>query len=106
MNAYIDENGIIEIEISEENEDVLKAFTIRASGKRLRRLKGGAAYNITQHLNCDNDVGFLQIPNSLSILWCLYFDFNENGIKDLVKSSFSSPFALRLAIFNLKIADS
>ena len=34
VNAYsgiIDENGSIDIEISEENGDILQAFTIRAS---------------------------------------------------------------------------
>ena len=42
VNAYIgtiDENGSIEIEISEEHGDILQAFTIRANRKRLRTLK-------------------------------------------------------------------
>jgi hypothetical protein len=71
VNAYfgtIDENGSIEIEISEEHEEILQAFTIRASRKRLRRLKEVAAYNGAQHLNSDEEVEILQIPNSLKKL--------------------------------------
>ena len=90
VNAYIgtiDENGSIEIEISEEHEDILQAFTIRASRKRLRRLKEVAAYNVAQHLNCDEEVDILQIPNSLKKLVRQFvikfsgdyiFDLNEN----------------------------
>ena len=90
VNAYIgtiDENGSIEIEISEEHGDILQAFTIRASRKRLRRLKEVAAYNVAQHLNCDEEVDILQIPNSLKKLVRQFvikfsgdyiFDLNEN----------------------------
>ena len=81
------ENGSIEIEISEENGDILQAFTIRASRKRLRRLKEVAAYNVAQHLNCDEEADNLQIPNSLKKLVRQFvikfsgdyiFDLNEN----------------------------
>jgi hypothetical protein len=71
VNAYIgniDENGSIEIEISEEHGDILQAFTISTSRKLLRRLKEVAAYNVAQHLNCDEEVNILQIPNSLKKL--------------------------------------
>ena len=90
VNAYIgtiDENGSIEIEISEEYGDILQAFTIRASRKRLRRLKEVTAYNVAQHLNCDEEVDILQIPNSLKKLVRQFvikfsgdyiFDLNEN----------------------------
>ena len=90
MNAYIgtiDENGSIEIDISEEHGDILQAFTIRANRKRLRRLKEVAAYNVAQHLNCDEEVDILQIPNSLKKLVRQFvikfsgdyiFDLNEN----------------------------
>jgi hypothetical protein len=57
VDAYvetIDENGDIEVEISESNDDILQAFTIRA--KKMRRLKDVAAYNVAQYLRCDSDV--------------------------------------------------
>ena len=35
----IDENGNIEIEITENNDFILQSFTVKASRKKLRRLK-------------------------------------------------------------------
>ena len=49
IDAYIeniDENGNLEIGLSENNENIFHSFTIRASRKRLRRLKEIAAYNV------------------------------------------------------------
>ena len=66
----------------------------RASRKWFIRLKEEAAYNVVQHLNCDEDVGILQIPNSLKKLVRQFvitfsgdyiFDLKENWNKDLVK---------------------
>ena len=48
----IDENGKIEVEISESNDDIWRAFTIRATVKKLRRLKDVAAQNVAQYLIC------------------------------------------------------
>ena len=64
----VDENGNIEIEISENNEHVLQSFTVRARRKRLRTLKEIAAYNVAQHLSSDSDVGYLNVPQTLHIL--------------------------------------
>ena len=54
IDAYIeniDETGNIDIGISENNEYIFQSFTIRASRKRLRRLKEKAAYNVGQCLS-------------------------------------------------------
>ena len=58
----------MEVLISEDNRDTLQAFTIRASRKWLRRMKAVAAHNVAQNIKCDNDVDFLQIPNSFTKL--------------------------------------
>ena len=39
----IDENGNVEIVLSEDNDYILQSFTLRASRKSLRRLKDIAA---------------------------------------------------------------
>ena len=66
FNSYVGTfaNENIEIEISEDNEDILQVFTIRANKKRIRRLKEGADYNVAQYVSCDSDVDCLQIPKS------------------------------------------
>ena len=83
----IDENGNIEIELSESTEDLLQAFTIRAKRKKLRSLKEVAAYNVAQYLTCHSDVEDLQVPISLRKLVKQFvitfsgdyiFDMNEN----------------------------
>ena len=63
-----DENGNIEIELSESTDELLQAFTIRAKRKKLRSLKDVAAYDIAQCLSCNSDVEDLQIPISLKKL--------------------------------------
>ena len=83
----IDENGNIEIELSESTDELLQAFTIRAKRKKLRSLKDVAAYNVAQYLSCHSDVEDLQVPISLKklvepfvITFSGYyiFDLNEN----------------------------
>ena len=64
----IDENGNIEIELSESTDELLQAFTIRATRKKLRSLKDVAAYNVAQYLSCHSDVEDLQVPISLKKL--------------------------------------
>jgi hypothetical protein len=61
----INENGNIEVEISESNDDILQDFTIRAKRKKIRRLKDVAAYNVAQYLSCHSDVEDLEVPISL-----------------------------------------
>ena len=83
----IDENGDIEIELSESTDELLQAFTIRAKRKKLRSLKDVAAYNVAQYLSCHSDVEDLQVPISLKKLVKPFvitfsgdyiFDLNEN----------------------------
>ena len=83
----IDENGNIEVELSETTDEFLQAFTIRAKRKKLRRLKDVAAYNVAQYLSCHSDVEDLQLPISLrklvkpfviTISGDYIFDLNEN----------------------------
>ena len=64
----IDKNGNIEIEITENNAYILQSFTVKASRKRLKRLKEVAAYNVGQCLDCENDAEFLNLPKTLEIL--------------------------------------
>jgi hypothetical protein len=68
VDAYvktIDEKGNIDVEISENNDDILQAFTIRAKRKKMKRLKNVAAYNVAQYLSCHIDVEDLEVPISL-----------------------------------------
>ena len=83
----IDENGNIEIELSESSDELLQAFTLRAKRKKLRSLKDVAAYNVGQCLSCHSDVEDLQVPISLRKLVETFvikfsgdyiFDLNEN----------------------------
>ena len=71
IDAYIeniDENGNLEIGLSENNENIFQSFTIRASRKRLRRLKEIAAYNVGQCLSSDSDIEYLNLPHTLDVL--------------------------------------
>ena len=88
VDAYvetIDENGNIEVEISESNDDILQAFTIRAKRKKMRRSKDVAAYNVAQYLSCHSDVEDLEVslrklvrPFVITISGDYIFDLNEN----------------------------
>ncbi len=69
FNWAINENGYIEIELSESTDELLQAFTIRAKRKKLRSLKDVAAYNVAQYLSCHRDVEDLQVPISLKKLF-------------------------------------
>ena len=64
----IDENGNVEIILSEDYEYILQSFTLRASRKRLRRLKDITAYNVGQCLVCESDVDHIILPQTLQIL--------------------------------------
>ena len=46
----IDDNGNMEIMITEDAKNRLKDFTVKARRRRLRRLKDIAAFNLAQHL--------------------------------------------------------
>ena len=60
----LDDEVNIEIKISEDNEDILQAFTINANRKRIWRLKEVAAYNDAQYISqYISHVDCLQPPN-------------------------------------------
>ena len=61
----IDENGNIEIAITEETEDIFQGFIVKAKRKRLRRLQDIAAFNLAQHLVSEAEVKSLNIPKTL-----------------------------------------
>ena len=64
----IDENGNIEIDITENNANILQSFTVKASRIKLKRLKEVAAYNVGQCLCCEHDVNLLNLPKILEKL--------------------------------------
>ena len=75
MDAYgepIDENGNIDVEISESNDDILQGFRIRAKWKKFNKLKDVAAYKVAQYISCDRDVKDLRVPISLRKLVKLF----------------------------------
>ena len=61
----IDENGNIEITVTEDTEDIFQGFTVKAKRKRLRRLQDIAAFNLAQHLVSEVEVESLNIPQTL-----------------------------------------
>ena len=78
LNAYdsyiemIDDNGNIEIVIIENSGEIIQSFTLKVKRKRLRRLKEIAAFNVTQHLQSEDDVDSLNIPKTLKPLVKLF----------------------------------
>ena len=70
IDAYIeniDENGNLEIGLSENNEYIFQNFTIRASRKRLRRLTEISAHNVVQCLSCESDIGHFNLSQTLYV---------------------------------------
>ena len=62
------ENDIdLEIGLSEINEFGFQSFTIKASRKRLRRLKEIAAYNVQQCLSSYCDIEHLKLAQILDV---------------------------------------
>ena len=64
----IDGNENVEMVLTEDDEYILQSFTLRASRRRLRRLKDIAAYNVGQCLVCESDVDHIILPQTLQIL--------------------------------------
>ena len=59
-------------------------FTIRASRKRLRRLKEIAAYNVGECLSSDSDIEHLNLPQTLNVLIKKFINtYSEDCINDL-----------------------
>ena len=64
----IDDNGNMEIMITEDTKDMLQGFTVKARRRRLRRLKDIAAFNLAQHLASEDEIESLNIPESVKPL--------------------------------------
>ena len=60
----IDENGNMEITITEDTEDIFQGFIVKAKRKRLRRLQDIAAFNLAQHVVSEAEVESLNIPQN------------------------------------------
>ena len=61
----IDENGNIEITLTECKDSMFQGFIAKATRKRFRRLHEIAAFNLAQHLVSETDVESLNIPKTL-----------------------------------------
>ena len=61
----IDENGNIEIVITEHKDGMFQGFIVKAKRKRLRRLREIAAFNLAQHLVSETNAESLIIPKTL-----------------------------------------
>ena len=87
FEAYIeniDENGNILIEITENNDFILQSFTVKASRKKLKRLKKVAAYNVGQCLCSEHYVNWLNLPKTLEKLVKKFVNtFSGDYINDL-----------------------
>ena len=66
----INENGDIKISITEENDEILEGFTLKARRERLRRLKDIAAFNVASArcLDCEGDLSYSNLPTTLKPL--------------------------------------
>ena len=64
----IDDNGNMEIMITEDTKDMFQGFKVKARRRRLRRLKEISAYNLAQHLASEGDIESLNIPESVKPL--------------------------------------
>ena len=64
----IDKNGNIEIEITENNAYILQSFTVKASRKKLQRLKEVVAYNVRQCLCFEHEINWLNLSKTLEKL--------------------------------------
>ena len=58
----IDDNGNMEIIITEDTQDIKQGFTVKARKRRLRRLKEISAFDIAR----EGDIEFLNISESVN----------------------------------------
>ena len=80
----IDDNGNMEIMITEESKDMFQGFTVKARRRRLRRLKDISAFNLAQHLASEDDIESLNIPASVKPLVKKFFvTFSGNYMIDM-----------------------
>ena len=71
---WIDENGNITINLTENYQELHKEFRITARRKKLRRLEHIAAFNVARHILCEEDTRELPIPNPLKKVIKIYLD--------------------------------
>ena len=64
----IDDNGNMEIMITEDTQDMLQGFKVKARRRHQRRLKDISAFNIAPHLAIEGDIESLNIPESVKPL--------------------------------------
>ena len=82
----IDDNGNMEIMITEDTQDMLQGFTVKARGRRLRKLKDISAYNLAQHLASEGEIESLNILKSVqSLVKKFLVTFSGNYIIDINK---------------------
>ena len=82
----IDDNGNMEIMITEDTQDMLQGFTVKARRRRLRKLKDISAYNLAQHLASEGEIESLNIPESVkSLVKKFLVTFSGNYIIDINK---------------------
>ena len=82
----IDDNGNMEIMITEDTQDMLQGFTVKARRRRLRKLKEIAAFNLAQHLASEGEIESLNIPESVkSLVKKFLVTFSGNYIIDMNK---------------------
>ena len=80
----IDDNGNMEIIITEDTQDIKQGFTVKARKRRLRRLKEISAFDIAQHLAREGDIESLNIPESVKPLVKKFLvTFSENYMIDM-----------------------
>ena len=82
----IDDNGNMEIMITEDTQDMLQGFTVKARRRRLRKLKDISAFNLAQHLASEGEIESLNIPESVKPLVKKFLvTFSGNYIIDINK---------------------
>ena len=65
----------------------MQSFTVKASRKKLKRLKEVAAYNVGQCLCSENDVNWLNLPKTLEKLVKKFVNtFSGDYINDLYEN--------------------
>ena len=81
---WIDENGNITINLTENFQELHKEFKITARRKKCRRLEHIAAFNVARYILCEVDTQKLQIPNPLKKVIKINLDFFFCGFTNLM----------------------
>ena len=82
----IDDNGNMDIMITEDTQDMLQGFMVKARKRRLRRLKDMSDINLAQHIASECDIESLNISESVkSLVKKFLVTFSGNYIIDINK---------------------